>query len=293
MAQDNYSLPQYFGQHVQSGTPADSPGGPPPGVLSPGILSPGGPSPVGPSPFGPSPVAPQYDRGSDDSRQELLRLPIHSQSAQIDAAQEPNPPNSSGGPPTITPKSSNVRRTVGPADLNEYPSTGRVYTSHEENPGRLRKPSRDFRAGPMSVSHYRPTYFEEDDEYWDEEEDPRMYRRRYTRQHRRPPVAYESYQDFNAQNGPPPSRARGSVDPYYETPTKPQYHMHYGSDDEDRYKPQRPTMPGASDGKGPPSPPVTAEAALRLPWAVWMGSNAKNRKPFSTSTFTKYVVLTD
>jgi len=128
----------------------------------------------------------------------------------------------------------------------------------------------------MSISHYRPTYYDEDDEYWDEEEDPRMYRRRYTRPHRRPPVSYESYQDFNARYGPPPFRARGSVDPYYETPTKPQYHMHYGSDDEERYKPQRPTMPGQSNGQGPPVPPVTAEAALRLPWAVWMGSNAKN-----------------
>jgi aquaporin related protein len=58
---------------------------------------------------------------------------------------------------------------------------------------------------------------------------------------------------------------------------KPQYHMHYGSDDE--YGRGRRAAPQAVAGKGkapPPRLPPTTEDVMRLPWAMWMGSNAKN-----------------
>ncbi|KAF2853588.1 aquaporin-like protein [Plenodomus tracheiphilus IPT5] len=243
MAQEGSPFPQYYGQQLHDGTPVESPGGP------------------------------QYGRESSESRHELLRLPIQPHPAHIDSNQDNIPPASAGTQPAITPKSSSIRRTIGQGEPNDWYSPGRAYSGPEDS-GRMRKPSRDFRNVVPSPSQHRPVYVE--DEYSDEEEDPRVYRRRYTRQHRRPPVAYENYQDFNSRYGRLPSKTRGYIDPYTDTPTKPQYHMHYGSDDEERYRPRRPGMPGAAGGRGPPSPPVSREAALRLPWAVWMGSNAKN-----------------
>ncbi|KAI8933710.1 hypothetical protein NX059_009426 [Plenodomus lindquistii] len=254
MAQENPHFPQYYGQQFHDGTP-----------------SPGGPSPGGPSPGGPSPGGPQHGRESSDSRNELLRLPMQPHPAHIEPSQEvPQTPS------TVTPKSSNARRTAGQGDANDW-YTARAYGGPEDTTARMRKPSRDFRNVPPSPSR-RPIYVE--DEYSDDDEAPIIYRRRYTRQHRRPPVAYENYQDFNSRYGPVPSnlpnQRRGTVDAYTDTPTKPQYHMHYGSEDEERYRARRPVMAGAAGGRGPPSPPVSREAALRLPWAVWMGSNAKN-----------------
>ncbi|KAH9863767.1 hypothetical protein J1614_009699 [Plenodomus biglobosus] len=254
MAQNDPNIPQFYGQPLPDGTPMESPGG----------LSPGDPSPGGP----------QYRHESSDSRDELLRLPIQPHPAHVELNQDPVTTTPPVGQPNMTPKPPSVRRTVGPSDSYEWYNAGRGYSGPEDTTGRMRKSSRDFRNVPPSPPQHRPVYMEDD--FSDEEDDPRFYRRRYTRQHRRPPVAYENYQDFNSRYGPLPPRPRGNVDQYTDTPTKPKYHMHYGSDDEDRYRPRRPDMPRVASGRGPPSPPVSAEAALRLPWAVWMGSNAKN-----------------
>ncbi|CBX97751.1 hypothetical protein IAQ61_001047, partial [Plenodomus lingam] len=272
MAQDNPNLPQFYTQNPYDGTPYDeSPGaqtlgGPSPGAQSGGGLSPGGPSPGGPP----------HRHGSTDSRHELLRLPIQPNPAHIDSNQDSIPPTQPATQPNIASKSSSVRRTTGQADPNDwYNAAVRAYNAPEETPSRMRKPSRQFHnAPPPTPPQHRPVYVEDD--YSDEEDEPRVYRSRYTRPHRRPPVTYENYYDFNSRYGPIPTRKRSIIDPYSDLPSKPQYHMHYGSDDEERYKPRRPGMPGAAGGRGPPSPPVSREAALRLPWAVWMGSNAKN-----------------
>lgn len=255
MAQDHGHLPQYYGQQLQDGTLIESS------------------------------VVPRHGRGSSDSKQELLRLPIQPHPAHFDHM-EPISPVMPMGPNNVvglTPKPSNIRRVGGHADPDDWNTLGRAYSSPEDATNRHRKPSHDFRTVPYSPATHRCAYVED---YSDEEEVPRAYRyrRRTTRQHRRPPAANENYYNSNSRYGPLPSKGRDSLDAYADTPGKPEYHMHYGSDDE--YQPRRPGMPGAGGGRGPPRLPPSAESVMRLPWAIWMGSNAKNRKslfPYSSS----------
>jgi aquaporin related protein len=130
------------------------------------------------------------------------------------------------------------------------------------------------------MSHRTP-YVE--DYVSDEEYDPQPYRRRPSRQHKPPPSAYGN--DPRATNRYTNLPGRGSFDANgtYRN-DQPRYHMYYGSDDE--YTPKRSRRPpinaytggggaGFGDGRGPPRRP-SGEDAIRLPWAVWMGSNAKN-----------------
>ncbi|KAH8723159.1 aquaporin-like protein [Phaeosphaeriaceae sp. PMI808] len=107
--------------------------------------------------------------------------------------------------------------------------------------------SRPRRSRSQAPSHRNP-YIE--DYPSDEDYDPQRYRRRPSRQYRPPPSAYEN-------------------------DLRPQYKMHYGSDDE--YAPRRPALRvvGQGGGEPPHSLPSTQEV-MRLPWAIWMGSNAKN-----------------
>lgn len=161
---------------------------------------------------------------------------------------------------------------MGHPDPFSHSSGGRAYSSHEDVPGQHRKRSHDFRNVPPSPANHRAAYVED---YSDEEDDPRYHRRRPQRQRRRPPVSYENYYDQNLRYGTAPPRARVSIDAYsHYTPTKPEYHMHYGSDDDEN----RAYRHGAPGNREPPRNPPPASEVMRLPWAVWMGSNAKNRK---------------
>jgi aquaporin related protein len=59
--------------------------------------------------------------------------------------------------------------------------------------------------------------------------------------------------------------------PYADMPGKPNYEMYYPN--EGQYVQPR---AGGGGSRGPPRGPAP-ESLMRLPWAVWMGSNAKNR----------------
>ncbi|KAH7394420.1 aquaporin-like protein [Pyrenochaeta sp. MPI-SDFR-AT-0127] len=234
-------LPQYYGQQMQDGTMIESP------------------------------TAPRHTRGSSDSRQELLRLPIQPHPAHLDSNMDPiSPimPLDDNGTTGITSKPSN-RRIGGHSDPNEWEAPGNTYVGPSAIQHRRRQQSQDFRGVPNTPRAHRSAYVED---YSDEEDDPRAYRRRPNRQHKRPPAAYENYGDANARYGP--VQGRRSIDSHtaYEgTPTKQNYHMHYGSDEEAG----RPRRPGAG-GRGPPRGPPSTEDVMRLPWMIWMGSNAKN-----------------
>lgn len=243
MAQyESSPLPQYYGQQMQDGTMIESP------------------------------TAPRHTRGSSDSRQELLRLPMQPHQAHIDSTMEPISPimpmdnNDRLG---VASKTSN-RRIGGQSDPNDWNAPGTAYAGPNAIQPRRRQQSQEFRGGgPVTSNTHRSAYVED---YSDDEDEARAYRRRPSRRHKRPPVAYENYSDANARYGHPTGRR--SIDSYtaYDgTPTKQNLHMHYGSDD-DAGRPQRPG-PG---GRGPPRRPPSSEDVMRLPWMIWMGSNAKN-----------------
>ncbi|KAF1832583.1 aquaporin-like protein [Decorospora gaudefroyi] len=231
MAQANSSLPQYYGQQLQDGTMIESS------------------------------VVPPIQRGSSDSRQELLRLPIHPHPAHLDFHMEPEPPTlpvHQSNTLALSPKTSNARRVGGRLDLNEWNA-----------PNRARRQSNDVRSVPYSPATHRTPYVED---YSEEDEDPRAYRHRPSRRHQRPPISYNNYMDQSSRYGPLP---RNSVDTnthpaYTDTPGKPNYEMYYPSDDEHARR-----RPGMAGGRGPPRQPPP-ESVMRLPWAIWMGSNAKN-----------------
>jgi aquaporin related protein len=212
-----------------------------------------------------SPVPPRHHgRESSDSRRELLRLPAQ---AHIDQNMDPISPVVGTDPNAIgltgmSSRPSN-RRLGGHPDFNDYgsPTSNRFRGSRSNTQN-------------QSMVHRNP-YVEEymsDDEY---EPQPQPYRRR-TRQHRPPPSAYEN--DPRGMSRYTQVPGRGSIDAYNSyNNDKPRTHIHYGSDDE--YAPKRPPPRAGvpqNNGNDPPRRPPSTEDVMRLPWMIWMGSNAKN-----------------
>ncbi len=214
-----------------------------------------------------SPVMPNHPRASSDSRQELLRLPVQPHPAHLDFHMEPE---SQTAPPQqasvlgLTTMSSN-RRLGGQTDPNDW-----------STPTRPRRPSQSV---PYSPATHRGPYVEDYSE--EEDHDPRMYRQRSSRRPRGPPVSYRNYVEQNSRYGPIP---RNSVDAnmqpaYMDVAGKPNYEMYYPEQYPERgeYSRRRPVITGGGGSRGPPNYPPQ-ESVMRLPWAIWMGSNAKNRK---------------
>lgn len=111
---------------------------------------------------------------------------------------------------------------------------------------------------------YRTAYVED---YSDEEDDPRAYRRRRpSRQHRRPPASYERY-------GQPTSRF--SED---DSPSGGKGYRLYNDSDLDtpRKRLYAAAAAGGNGGRMPPHGPPSTTEVMRLPWTMWMNSNAKN-----------------
>jgi aquaporin related protein len=181
-----------------------------------------------------SPIPARHTRGSSDSKQELLRLPIQPNQAHIESMDPVSPILPPQAPQMgLVPKSSNSKRIGGYPEPSEWNTPeqggGRAYPSDRQR----RKQSQDMRTVPYSPGNHRSAYVED---YSDEEDDPRMYRRRTTtRRHQRPPASYDNYADANSRYGPLPGR--GSMDSYRgypETPGKANYETNYtyGSEDE-------------------------------------------------------------
>jgi len=209
-----------------------------------------------------SPVSPRvHGRGSSDSRQELLRLPAQ---AHIDRDLEPISPIVGTDPNAIGLANRPSRnRLGGQPETDEYGSpVGNRYTRRTQSQNQSIVPR----------SAYVEEHFSED-EY---EQRPQPYRRRTARQYRPPPSAHENERAMSRYSQVPTRRNTNRSDAYYNN-DKPRTHMHYGSDDE--YAPRRPPIrPGAGhgDGREPPRAPPSTEDVMRLPWMIWMGSNAKN-----------------
>jgi aquaporin related protein len=78
-------------------------------------------------------------------------------------------------------------------------------------------------------------------------------------------------------------QGRNSIDAYSTyNADKPRTHIHYGSDDDYYYNARRPPIRpaggrrGSNNSREKPRRPPSTEDVMRLPWMIWMGSNAKN-----------------
>jgi aquaporin related protein len=207
-----------------------------------------------------SPIVPRHKRSSED-RQELLRLPMQPHPVHIDQNLDPISPTIVRDSSVIPPQSVS-RRLGGP---------GLGYSSEYGTPSAHR-----HRRGPSTQVSQRRPYVE--DYPSDEEEYEMRPRRRPSRQPRLPPSAYENDLRYGSRYASLPGRGsfdpgRGSIDaPSTYNNDKPRYHMSYGSEDE--YAQRRPGVAGNS--RGPPRNLPPTDNVMRLPWMLWMGSNAKN-----------------
>jgi aquaporin related protein len=233
-------LPQFYGQQLTDGTIMESP----------------------------RPV--NRAQSSSESRRELLRLPMQPHPAHMDQNMDQNSPPAGVEPSSGISVRSN-RRLGGHPDFNDYgsPTTNRFATRRSTD-------NRPY-PGPQSSRYPYVEDYASEDEY-----EMQPYRRPQPRQRRNPPLSYEN--DARGNHRYNVIQGRNSIEAYSSyNNDKPRTHMHYGSDDEyNNERPRRPHRPHLhhgghhNNGNGPPTRPPSKEEVMRLPWIIWMGSNAKN-----------------
>lgn len=230
------SLPQYYGQQLQDGT------------------------------FMESPSAPRR-YSSRESRKQLLQLPMQPHQAHIDSTLAPisplSPMNSTDAF-GISTGPAPPRQSTAVQRLRDYPDP----TEDGEYYRRYEKRSRRHESRPIVP---RTPYVEDES---DEDEDPRAYRHRPSRQHRRPPAANERYA---------PLPGRGSLDAHpasrfseEESPSSGKGYRLYPDADRDTPRKRLYAAAAAASGNGGNRKPPSTGEVMRLPWTMWMNSNAKN-----------------
>lgn len=243
-------LPQYYGQQMPDGTLVESP---------------------------------NFPLGSHASRDTLLRLPIQPSAAHVQHQDQEAAPRISTVPdfPAVPEKGSS---SAGRARARTTRDSSRwlVPLAHDqEQDGTYHevRSSSQVRRRDLGSMRHQPAYVED---YSDEEERPRAYRRP-VRRHTRPPPSHGRVPVPVARY--PSDQGRSSVDgwrPSYEyesdTPSKSriQASYGYGSEEDDAYRRPRAAY-GDGGRRGPPRTPPTTEDVMRLPWTLWMSSNLKNR----------------
>jgi aquaporin related protein len=137
------------------------------------------------------------------------------------------------------------------------------------------RPRRTSQSVPFNPSNHPVPSVEE---HREEGQEPRVEQYRTNRQHTRPPASYTNFPEQSARYGPMPRNTwdANTYPAYADTPGRPNYEMYYPYY-QDAYAQYAATQ-GSGGGRGPPPPMPSAEQAMRLPWMIWMGSNAKNRK---------------
>ncbi|KAF9728944.1 hypothetical protein PMIN06_010351 [Paraphaeosphaeria minitans] len=246
MAQEqSSSLPQFYGQTMADGTMVESP---------------------------------KFPLGSQGSRDALLRLPIQPNVAHVTHQDQqlmspisalPSSPNTMGmGPGPVDVGSRNRARPVGDSSRWMVPHVGDREREEEYY-------ARGHRPGRGSISH-RSAYVED---YSDDEDRPRAYRRP-ARKHARPPPARGGRYPVEQGGRGSMDRGQSSFEYGYEsdTPTKPRIRAYYGFGSEGEDDGYRRPKAAYGDGgrRGPPRRPESTEEVMRLPWTMWMNSNAKN-----------------
>ncbi|EUC34540.1 hypothetical protein COCCADRAFT_93128 [Bipolaris zeicola 26-R-13] len=114
------------------------------------------------------------------------------------------------------------------------------------------------------------------EEYPEEGQAPQADPFRTNRQHARPPASYSNFPEQSARYGVMPRNNwdANAYPAHADSHGRPNYEMYYPYYQEayGRYS----SGQGTGGGRGPPPPIPSAEVAMRLPWMIWMGSNAKN-----------------
>ena len=239
------SLPVYYGERMPDGTVIESP------IVRPMATS--------------------------ESRDTLLRLPIHPGEAHVHSQGVASPVSPVAPTDGLGANGGQPMRHRG----STVPDSSRWMTYPAADQGEDYPPSRrSNRFGPSeyrgSMSRRAP-YVED---YSDGEDYPRA-TRRTNRRHIRPPPAHGRASGTTGRYSHDQGRSSfdSRVDYGYEsdTPRKTRF-VRYG-DDEDYYEePRRPQAHAGGGGRrGPPRAPSTEEV-MRLPWTMWMNSNAKNRR---------------
>jgi aquaporin related protein len=208
-----------------------------------------------------------------DSRDALLRLPIQPHEAHVHPVVSPVspavPPDSFGlnlGTPA-RPHGS----TVGDSSRwVTYPLGEQDDYQHRSRRNDRYAPS-EYRE---SVSRRRAPYVEE---YSDGEDYPRA-TRRTNRRHTRPPPAHGRVPGrVSHEQARPSFDSRRDFDYDDDIPRKARFR--YSEDDyEEDERRSRTAYAGGGGRRGPPRNPPSTEEVMRLPWTMWMNSNAKNRR---------------
>lgn len=189
---------------------------------------------------------------SSDSKQELLRLPSQPNQAHID--------------PTLDPFSSPMPLTQQTASRRLGSFTDPDYASPTSTRGHRTTPSQDYRSTTNILPRRNPNV---EDHFSDEEYyDPQTYRRRTSRAHRPPPSAHS--------NDPSRYPSRRTTESHKDSKQPPPPTI-TAAPNNDSESPLRRLYSYAATGRdgAPPSLPPAKEV-MRLPWAIWMGSRAKN-----------------
>jgi aquaporin related protein len=218
---------------------------------------------------------------ADESREASLRLPIQPNDVRLQPGVKP--PASPIAPADtfrfgletqrIRPKRARQSLRGDISNWASIPLTEQTGESHR-NPGPT---STEYRGSGA----YQMPYAEESS-YSDEEKPKPL--RMPSRRHSRPPLSYRRVSNATTRYRPSHDQVRGSVDGSrrtdfegYESDSRDRLHhqQFYESDDEPPYE-SRATHVGGGH-RGPPKPPPATGQVLRLPWTMWMNSNAKNR----------------
>jgi aquaporin related protein len=222
--------------------------------------------------------------GSRESRKELIRGPAQARRSFIEPMLDPLDPMTPMNPADIVgyqpPNNTAGRRQHRYSDNNPYANRDLSYedrgaVSFDDIYYRKRYDQRASRhTSRRPTTPHRAPYPE--DNYSEDEEEARAYRRRPHRQHRRPPASYDRY-------GPMPGR--NSLDAHQTARDEllaRGYSLYYDSDLEATSRRPRVYVSDSEagfhggGGGGGRRPPSHTEAVMRLPWTMWMNSSAKN-----------------
>lgn len=219
----------------------------------------------------------------EGSRDALLRLPIQPTEAHL--TNSPVSPVAAGAPadlPGVSPLQPG--RARGNSVLGGDSSRWITFPGAEPNDDYPTN-RRSNRYGPQEYrgSVMRRAAYVED--YSDEEDYPRG-PRRPNRRHTRPPPAHgrssgtsDRYDRYSHDRGDRVSfDSRAGYDYESDTPRKARFVRYSDDDDMIDSRHTRVAYAGGGGRRGPPRSPPSTEEVLRLPWTMWMNSDAKNRR---------------
>lgn len=226
-----------------------------------------------------SPLAPHH-YSSQNPRRQLLQAPdqayLDHTIAPVESLPSMHTPEALGltSASELPHQSTVMERARGCSNPNAFGPPGQAYDERTAAEAAAyyrhmyEKEKRNARRQSRAPTHRTPYIEDESDS---DSEQRVVHRRRPSRQHKRPPAAYERY-------GPVASRSSQDAHPASRFSEDESisggkaYRMYYDSDRDTARRRLYAAATGDSSGRKPPN---TTEV-MRLPWTMWMNSNAKN-----------------